>query len=272
MNISANCAKTQINFLDESLCLLCGACKEVCPSKALRIADGKPVIDADRCSWCASCAKVCPTGALSPVIDAKTEFNPTIALLLPPSLYGMEDQIQNKSGCAGTIQASAEYDKYFSAALASFNARGSVTPVILSACPAVTRFVQITLPGFAGWLHESLPPMELSAKASGRICAFVAPCPAKIADIENRKSKGESFIDHALPSGPLLDSLGLGSEYQKKITPREGLLRIEGLKNLEAYLRNWKEGQDGVKVIEALSCPDCSEGFFLQQHKITLNR
>ena len=47
------------------LCVSCGACGEVCPSKAHRFTESVHNVDVSLCSACGKCTQVCPTGALA---------------------------------------------------------------------------------------------------------------------------------------------------------------------------------------------------------------
>lgn len=71
------CAKPQENdlgfmavaepILDEREgqgCISCGICANLCPEKAIRLVEGKPVVDLARCSHDGRCILNCPTGAL----------------------------------------------------------------------------------------------------------------------------------------------------------------------------------------------------------------
>jgi len=51
--------------VDESRCIVCGACTAVCPTEALVIYGLKLVTLKDRCIMCGIAERVCPTGALS---------------------------------------------------------------------------------------------------------------------------------------------------------------------------------------------------------------
>jgi ferredoxin len=43
-------------------CTLCGACAEVCPTKAVTVTDKVETVK-EKCTACSACVKVCPTGA-----------------------------------------------------------------------------------------------------------------------------------------------------------------------------------------------------------------
>lgn len=44
-------------------CIMCGACVEVCPEKAIKEGATKYEIDPAKCKGCGNCADVCPMSA-----------------------------------------------------------------------------------------------------------------------------------------------------------------------------------------------------------------
>ena len=51
--------------VDQSICVACGACADVCPREAISIWKGSySVIDDERCIGCGRCAKECPATAI----------------------------------------------------------------------------------------------------------------------------------------------------------------------------------------------------------------
>ncbi len=60
-------------------CTGCGACVEICPTRAIRLIDGLAIFDQARCTQCRACADACPMGAITavelPVIAAEAVAN-----------------------------------------------------------------------------------------------------------------------------------------------------------------------------------------------------
>jgi hypothetical protein len=52
-------------FVLEDKCTACGACIERCPADAIRLVDGKAVVDGTKCIGCAGCVGVCQTWAMN---------------------------------------------------------------------------------------------------------------------------------------------------------------------------------------------------------------
>lgn len=54
-----------LSRVDDSQCIGCAACQEICPFDAVRLVDGLPHIDESRCMGCGICVSHCPEQALS---------------------------------------------------------------------------------------------------------------------------------------------------------------------------------------------------------------
>ncbi len=50
--------------VNSAKCKACSVCVGVCPSDAVRIINGKAVIDASKCIECGRCVEVCPVNAI----------------------------------------------------------------------------------------------------------------------------------------------------------------------------------------------------------------
>jgi ferredoxin len=51
--------------VDKGKCNGCEACVEECPSEAIKMADGKAVVDVESCIECGVCVDACPKEAIS---------------------------------------------------------------------------------------------------------------------------------------------------------------------------------------------------------------
>ncbi len=47
----------------EDACISCGLCVKVCREGALKLEDGKIILDQEKCNYCGRCVKSCPTDA-----------------------------------------------------------------------------------------------------------------------------------------------------------------------------------------------------------------
>ncbi len=50
--------------VNSAKCKACSVCVGVCPADAVRIINGKAVIDASKCIACGRCVEVCPVNAI----------------------------------------------------------------------------------------------------------------------------------------------------------------------------------------------------------------
>lgn len=50
--------------IDESVCLGCGCCTDICAFGALELLDEKAKVNIDDCTECKSCIDICPAGAI----------------------------------------------------------------------------------------------------------------------------------------------------------------------------------------------------------------
>jgi len=50
--------------VNSAKCKACSVCVQVCPADAVRIINGKAVIDASKCIECGRCVEACPVNAI----------------------------------------------------------------------------------------------------------------------------------------------------------------------------------------------------------------
>jgi len=79
--------------LDDTACIGCGMCKEVCPHGVYAVSEGKArILDRDACMECGACAMNCPTKAIS--------VNPGVGCAAA-SLNGWISGSKPSCGCGG---------------------------------------------------------------------------------------------------------------------------------------------------------------------------
>ncbi len=77
-------AAAEISF-DESICVNCGNCREICPEKAFS-PRSRYYIDRKKCTLCFLCVNVCPSGALDRV-GKKMSVDEIITKILPDTPF-----------------------------------------------------------------------------------------------------------------------------------------------------------------------------------------
>jgi iron only hydrogenase large subunit-like protein len=195
--------------LDKSLCKGCTNCLTHCPTEAIRVRDGRAHIIDERCIDCGECIRICSYHAKVAQTDplsAIDQFKYKIALPAP-SLYGQFKGIKNVSQILSALRLLG-FDDVFEVARGADVAARAIKeklrnkdlprPLISSACPAVTRLIQVRFPGLIPNIVDVRQPMEVAAlmarKEFGKKhgvpeeevgCFFITPCPAKMTAIRS---------------------------------------------------------------------------------------
>ena len=50
--------------IDTDLCIGCTHCMKICPTQALRVRNGKAILDPNKCIDCGNCFRECPVRAI----------------------------------------------------------------------------------------------------------------------------------------------------------------------------------------------------------------
>lgn len=206
--------------LDVSKCIGCTNCIKRCPTEAIRIRDGHASIINSRCIDCGECIRVCPHKAKKAVCDkfAQLPEGKWNIALPAPSLYGQFDRLDEIDYVLQGLLDIGFDDVYEVASAAEivsdytrrYLKRNDVPrPVISSACPVITRLIQLRYPYLCDQILPVMQPIEVAAiKAKKRaikqhpelkeedICvSFISPCPAKVSYIKNIDPSERSHID-----------------------------------------------------------------------------
>ena len=209
--------------LDPSKCTGCTTCLRRCPTEAIRIHDGKAVINQERCIDCGECIRVCPHKAKKAVcskLESMERFKWKIALPAP-SLYGQFENLDDvnyvldglkKIGFDDVFEVSKAAELVSAYTRVYLKTDGIRTPVISSACPVVVRLIGLRFPSLNDHLIRMLPPMEVAARLARErakenhpelkeeeigVC-FISPCPAKASYVKNGFADYKSQVDEVV--------------------------------------------------------------------------
>ena len=207
-------------FLDAHKCTGCTTCLRHCPTEAIRIRDGRAVINEGRCIDCGECIRTCPQKAKKAVcskLDAMDGFRWKIALPAP-SLYGQFDNLDDvdyvlngllRIGFDDVYEVSQAAEMVSAYTRLYLNTEGVKKPIISSACPVVVRLISLRFPSLQDNVLHMLPPMEMAAKLAREkalkehpefkpeeigVC-FISPCPAKASYVKNGFAGYKSQVD-----------------------------------------------------------------------------
>lgn len=210
-------------LLDESKCTGCTTCLKHCPTEAIRIKNGKAVINADRCIDCGECIRNCPHNAKRATCSKLADmdrFKWKIALPAP-SLYGQFDNLEDinyvldgliKIGFDDVFEVSKAAELVTAYTRLYLKTDGVVKPAISSACPVVMRLISLRFPSLLDHVIHMLPPMEIAARLAKEkakaehpelsedeigVC-FISPCPAKASYAKNGFANYKSYVDEVV--------------------------------------------------------------------------
>lgn len=206
--------------LEFDKCTGCTTCMKHCPTEAIRVHEGRAVIDPNRCIDCGECIRNCPNHAKKADYDSFDKikkFKYKVALPAP-SLFA---QFENLDDIDYVLQGLLDigFDDVFEvskgAELVSAYSRiyleteGIKKPVISTACPVIVRLIILRFPFLKDNLMPILPPMEIAAALAREdakkkhpelkdddigIC-FISPCPAKVSYVRNAFGDYKSQVD-----------------------------------------------------------------------------
>jgi iron only hydrogenase large subunit-like protein len=203
-------------------CIGCVHCLSVCPTRAIRVKDGKATIIDELCIDCGECLRVCPHEAVHShttsfaaldVFAYKVAIPSTVlygqfgTAVLPNEILsalrriGFDEVYDLSSICELNCAATEEY----------LNEHPRPRPYITSTCPVVVRLVQQRYPSLCGQILPIEPPREIAAKILRTILPkavgvpadkigiiHLTPCPAKMVSINSPATLAKSYLDGAI--------------------------------------------------------------------------
>jgi len=198
------------------------ACMRICPTKAIRVREGKAQLLPDLCIDCGACLRACPSGAIHATTRSFAEIDKyRYKVALPsPILFGQFPlALTPAQVAAGLGRCGFDVVCDFSAELALVNraVRDFVDqwhgpyPLLSIWCPVVVRLVQVSYPRMVDQLIPIQAPRELAGRTvkqrysqelgidpSEIAAIYITPCQAKTVSIRAPAEGGRSNLDGAL--------------------------------------------------------------------------
>lgn len=200
------------------VCIGCSHCTGVCPTGAIHIEGGRPILNPNRCIDCGMCYQACPASAISiEQDDFQTIFNYKYPVILLPSIFSAQfpSRVNHRAILSALYHLGFKYvheveesvDIIKEVIINRLNNSEIVKPVISTFCPAVVRLIQVKYPSLIPNLLHIKPPLDLTAlyikkklinegvQATDIGIFYLSPCAAKIAAIKSSAEDEKSPID-----------------------------------------------------------------------------
>lgn len=192
---------------EQTMCTGCGLCVKRCPTRAIRVRNGKASIKNELCIGCGECIRICESGAITASTSELNSLNSdklTIALV-SPVLYSQfpgvlpRDILQGLKNMGFTHAVDMSYYfEMFQWATAEYISRNRKTgespwPLISPVCPVVLRLIVCRFPSLLPHVHPIMRPVALMARDvmtqfkvhygvedQDIVLYYINPCPSKM--------------------------------------------------------------------------------------------
>ena len=195
--------------LEEDLCRGCINCIKRCPTQAIRVRNSKAVIKTEFCISCGECIRICPYHAKKSIYDPLDSINQyEYKIALPaPSLYAQFNNLDDTNivlnglinmGFDDLFEVSGAAEIVSSLTRKYIKEHRDKLPLISTACPTITRLIQIRFPNLIDNLIPIIAPVDLAAHIAKERAiektgldpdkigiVFISPCPAKVSAVKN---------------------------------------------------------------------------------------
>ncbi len=211
--------------INESLCNGCVLCMKACPTRAIRIREGKARIEGV-CIDCCECVRVCPRNAVQAIFPETIHFPDRENIIVSPStvLYSQfgEDVLPNdvllglKRMGFGYIHDQSYTSEIFNLAVELYIKENrqrpdAPLPFISPVCPVVVSLIAYRFRTLLRHIPPLLTPREIVARegkmrlAARHGCSpdtfkvlHITPCPSKMICMKEAILQEHSYLDAAI--------------------------------------------------------------------------
>jgi hypothetical protein len=202
-----------------------------CPTRAIRVRQGKAHINYERCIDCGECLRVCPHDAVEPLILSAADLDRfKFKVALPSPVLYSQFGTNVKPAEILTVLRRIGFDHVYDEALICemtniaieeyLDEHKSPRPIISSTCPVVVRLIQRLFPGLCDLIIPIEPPREIAGKNLRNEIAerygvpkedigiiHITPCAAKMVSINFPASMSRSYLDGAISIHEIYNSV-----------------------------------------------------------------
>jgi len=197
-------------------------CMRACPTRAIRVKNGKARLISELCIDCGSCLSICPSGAIRATTVTFAEmdrFKFKVAVASPAlfAQFGTGDTPESVGQALLDIGFDAVWDYSVDIELIDRAIAACVKtwpgpfPLISNSCPVVVRLIQVAYPTLLDHLIPIEAPREIAGRElkrrfSGELgiapaeigAIYITPCQAKTISILQPAEEEKSYLDGAV--------------------------------------------------------------------------
>lgn len=202
----------------KDFCIGCSHCMNVCPTRAIRIREGKAELKDNYCVDCGECYRVCPVGAIIVEQDdlkrilsfkQRVAIIPAVLKAQFPSDVSMNQvsSVLMELGFTHIYEVEHGVEILREQMKEYIQKNGDVKPLISTFCPAIVRLIQVRFPTLTDHLILLKPPLDIAAAYYHQLLLdeghlpedigifYITPCAAKIAAVKSPVGQKNSNIN-----------------------------------------------------------------------------